>query len=381
MICRNCNAEIQDGVQSCPYCGYNYVQEQNYGMNNQPNMQNNMFNNGFNQNQQSFNGGFEQNTQGFNQGSMFDQTNQQQNFNQFNNNYQQPPKKKGKGCLIAIIIFLIIGALGLGGLVIGGTLLFGAAKSSFDISEDGLKFRVGTEGFDAGFDELNEDLDVLMEELDDMSKGEYSGEDIDENYVEENNDNLQKDSDGDGVLDTDIFDNEESELNEIVDIDYIGEFLGESFRAGAIVQEADGVHWQLIARLNDISSTENLELILTEDKKSLDKLYQLREEYGLMNCYENEHLETIQEVVLKDINNEIFLLEKYLKVSEEIRNGDQSGVNQFYKDEATFKERDLTYAALYELLINAGKVYGLSEEDCSNYMMPKVEDVELRKFN
>ena len=137
----------------------------------------------------------------------------------------------------------------------------------------------------------------------------------------------------------------------------------------------------MIARLNDISSTENLELILTEDKKSLDKLYQLREEYGLINCYENEHLETIQEVVLKDINNEIFLLEKYLKVSEEIRNGDQSGVNQFYKDEATFKERDLTYATLYELLINAGKVYGLSEEDCSNYMMPKVEDVELRKFN
>lgn len=322
MICRNCNSQIQDGVPVCPYCGFNNAQQQT-----------SMYNNDLGQGSVFSNGG--------------------QNVNQYNN-YTQPPKKKNKGCLIAVIVALVVLFFMIGGLLLGGVVLYNVGKEAATIME--------TEWDDYDYEEFEEPDDLLIDETDD-SDFQYDF----------------KDSDGDGVLDGDIFDRDSDEF--VIDEAYLGEFISETFRAASIVQVADGVHWQLIAKLNDISSTENLELILSEDTKSLSKLKALKNEYGLINCYDSEHLETIKELILKDIDNEIFLLEKYLKVSEEIRNGDQSGVEQFYKDEELFKQRDLNLEGFYNLLLGLGDAYGLDTEKTSEYMMRNVSDIEMPEFN
>lgn len=178
MICRNCNAEIQDYSQVCPYCGFNFTQQQGQ----QPQMQ--------------------QNT--FGQNSMFDNQNTSFNNQYQTQNYQQncPPKKK-KGCLIAIIVVLVILGILFGTLVVGGSLLFKIGKDVIEqLPEEGVTVEFGNSfgtDFDTEFEEMKEEMDVFMDELDSLSKGE-------EVVVEDTSKDYQfKDSDGDGVLDTDIF--------------------------------------------------------------------------------------------------------------------------------------------------------------------------------
>ena len=192
MICRNCNAEIQDYSQVCPYCGFNFTQQQQQGQQQQ----------------------MQQNT--FGQNSMFDNQN-----TSFNNQYQThncqqncPPKKK-KGCLIAIIVVLVILGLFFGAFVAGGSLLFKIGKDVIEqLPEEGITVEFGNSfgtDFDAEFEEMKEEMDVFMDELDSLSKGEEveDTEEIieeEEVVVEDTSEDYQfKDSDGDGVLDTDIF--------------------------------------------------------------------------------------------------------------------------------------------------------------------------------
>ena len=171
MICPNCKTEIQNYSNVCPFCGINLSQvnqNQNY---QQQNFQNN------------------------NSNDMFG------NFNAQNNNYAsqnptyyqqqtQPVQKKKNGCLIAIIIFLIIGALILGGLVLGGTLLFKIGKDAIE---------------NMPVEQLVVDVEnaYVEENINDVVEIETPEETLEE--VPENKYQF-KDSDGDGVLDGDIFD-------------------------------------------------------------------------------------------------------------------------------------------------------------------------------
>ena len=331
MICRNCNSQLQEGTVVCPYCGFNHSGQQN-----------NVY------------GNIQQN----NQGSIFDNQNYGQ-YNQQYNNYQNPvPRKKSKGCLIAVIIAVIVLVCFIGAVIVGGIAL----TNFIETAVNNIATEVETENGTVDTSGVMKDIDIIVDGFKEIGKTLETYE--------------FPDLDGDGQPDVEFLDGD----NLIVDLAYLGEFIADTFETASRVQVADGTHWQLLNNLNEIPSTENLNKILEEDAKSLENLNYLREEYGMYECYDSKHLETVKELLLKDISNEIMLLEEYLKVSEEIKNGDQSGVEDFYKVEELFKQKDLNLEAFYNILIDLGKSYGLDVEKISEYMMKNVGDIEMPTF-
>ncbi len=107
MNCPNCNSLIDDNSQVCPVCGYMLYPQQDFNgqyNNMQGNPQDNL--------QYDNNGNI---IQGYPQGDFqYDNSQGYPNQQMYNGVTENQPQKKGKGGLIAIIVVVLVAALGVG---------------------------------------------------------------------------------------------------------------------------------------------------------------------------------------------------------------------------------------------------------------------------
>ena len=324
MICRNCNSQLQEGTVVCPYCGFNHSGQQNkvYG-----------------------------NIQQNNQGSVFENQNYGQYNQQFNGYQEQYPmqrKKKNKGCLIAIIVALILIACFVSMIIVGGIVIKNLINTAVDnISTEMV---VETENGNVDTSGVMKDLNIIVDGFKEIGKTLETYE--------------FPDLDGDGKPDVEILDGD----NFVVDLAYLGEFIADTFEIASQVQVADGTNRKLYNDTNTVPTVESLTKILKDKDKSIDALNLTREEYGLYECYDSKELEKVKDIVLEDIGNEIILLEEYEKVLGQLQNGDTSGIENLYKAEELYKQKDLDLGEILDVLVKLGESYGIDLDDIADYI-------------